>query len=294
MLEVLEPGPLTTVQNAGRFRASHLGISAGGAADPVSWQIGNRLVGNASAEAALEMTLKGGTFRFLKNTSFALTGSECSSLLDGKPVACWRTWAAQAGQELRVGMSREGARAYLTVHGGFLLPQSLMGQKLMRGDKLPFGSAETPVPLLQCSYRFPWTPNVELRALRGVDWECFPETLRAEFAKASFEVSPYSNRNGIRLKGQLAAGTGPGERITEGVLWGTVQLPPSGEPMILMNDQQTTGGYPQLAQVIQADRALLGQLKPGQRVKFIFVDVDDALEALREQARLIDTGLEPL
>jgi antagonist of KipI len=285
MLEVLEAGPLTTVQGGGRFRVSHLGISSGGAADPVSWEIGNRLVSNVAGEAGLEMTLRGGSFRFREGAVFALTGADCSALLDDKPAPGWQSVEARAGQILKLGNCRGGARAYLSVRGGILEPR--VGEKIRVGEVLEVGESQGPMKPTRTSYRLTLGTEVVLRALEGLDWELFPAPLRSVFRESSFEVSPYSNRNGIRLKGALPSGNGPGERITEGVLWGTLQLPPSGEPLILMNDQQTTGGYPRLAQVIQADRCVLGQLKPGQKVSFQFVEFEAAEDLLREQARLV-------
>lgn len=248
MVELIEGAPFVTCQDAEQLGVSHLGISAGGAADPVAWKLANLLVGRTSGPA-FEMTLKGGTFRFLKDGVFALTGADC-----GGP-APWQTHPAKAGDVIRLGPCREGARAYLAVGEGR--------------------------HLLKTSFRL--GSRARLRVLKGVDWESFPEILRSAFTTGHFEVSPHSNRNGIRLHGPLPSNDLPAERLTEGVLWGTVQVPPSGQPLILMNDQQTTGGYPQLAQVIQADRCLLGQLRPGEKIQFEWIEAESAVEVLRKQ-----------
>jgi len=266
MLEFLETGPYVTWQDAGRFGLSHLGISAGGAADPVSWRLANLLVGNTAAPA-LEMTLKGATVRFSADATFALTGADTGATLDDKAVEAWRTHSAKVGQVLKLGICRGGARAYL-------------------------GISRANRSLFKTSYRL--GQRTSLRALAGVDREKFPEPLRGAFVASRFEVTPQSDRNGLRLKGALPAAEAPGERLTEGVLWGTVQVPPSGEPLILMNDQQTTGGYPQLAQVIQADRCLLGQLRPGEQFQFHWVEAEAAVEILRGQNRAVEASVAPL
>jgi 5-oxoprolinase (ATP-hydrolysing) subunit C len=260
VLELTAPSPFVALQGAPRFHLSHFGISSGGAADPVSFTLANLLVGNPSGTPAFEMTLRGGEFLIRKAGVLALTGSDFGATLDGEAVAPWQSFAVKVGQRLKVGSSRGGARAYLA-HGS--------GRPRSTAFRVSFGP---------------------IRVLKGVDWDDFSSELVDRFFEREHLVTPLSNRNGIRLQSELPK-IAVSEKLTEGVLWGTVQITPDGQPVILMNDQQTTGGYPKIAQVIRADRGLLGQLKPGQRISFVLVDEDRALEALRDQRRQMEESL---
>lgn len=277
MIRVLDPGPWIALRDAGCWRQSHLGVSPGGAADPWSHAVANRLVGNADEAAAYEITLRGGRFGFDAAARFALAGAEFDATLDDEPVPSWQTVIARAGQELKLGYARDGARCYLAF------------------------AADDGAPLLRARTRTTFTLPAIVRVTPGADAASFDAALRDVFVAGEWTVSPHSDRHGLRLLpavsgGRLRVARGnaiDGLDSSQGVTWGTVQLPPSGEPLVLMNDQQTTGGYPQLAQVIIADRPRLGQLRPGDRLRFHWIDPDAAVTVLAEQRRRLATVVVP-
>lgn len=301
MIEVLEPGLLTTVQDSGRPGLAHLGISIGGAADPFSFFIANQLVGNGGDEAALEMTLKGCSLKFERASLIALTGSDFKPTLDDEPIPLWKTTPVKAGQVLRMGMTKEGPRCYLAIAGGIDVPVVLQsrshsisagfggfqGKPLRMGDRFSLQETATRDNLiLEAQYHFKYEETTEIGFLPGRDWESLTEESRKEILANTFTVTDQANRNGVRLTGPQLRLTDYSERLTEGVSWGTVQLPASGSPLILMNEQTTTGGYPAILQIIQRDLYKLGQLKPQNRIRFVLMTVENATELLRRHEQM--------
>jgi KipI family sensor histidine kinase inhibitor len=278
-ITVVAPGMFTTVQDLGRPGHGLLGISPGGAADRTALIAGNRLADNADGAAALEMTLLGGAFRFEIDALIAVTGSDFAAEIDGAPVASWTAVPVRAGQVLRLGHTRQGARAYLCVRGGIEVPLFLgsasthvlsglggfEGRALRQGDVLSVGAASKAVaPGLPARS----APRKTLRVLPGPDWGLFSPAARKTFFAGSYEVTPHCDRLGLRLSGPAVARKSGTEYVSTGVCVGSVQIAPDGQPMILFVDQQTTGGYPQLACVVSVDHSSLGQLKPGDEVRF--------------------------
>jgi len=300
-MNVVEPGFLTTVQDLGRFGFAHLGVSPCGAADSVSLRVGNRLAGNAESAAALEMTLAGGKFRFEQETVIALTGSEFGTMLDGQPVQMWTAIRAKEGAELHVGHARGGARCYLCVGGGIVVEEILgssstdlragfggfNGRALRRGDRLSLGSPTGPPLSVEPREFHGFSGGSTLRVTRGPQAHMFsPDALR-RLCAAEYRVRDDSNRLGVRLSGEPIRELTREQLLTEGVSLGAVQIPPDGQPILLFVDQQTTGGYPKLANVILADLPKLGQLAPRNSVRFAEVDLAPAHAALRyREARL--------
>ena len=303
VIQVEAPGLLTTVQDLGREGFGPIGVSPSGAADPISLRLGNRLVGNLESAAGLEMTLLGGTFLFPQGGILALTGSDFGATLDCAAVAPGTPFEAAPGQTLRLGPTRSGARCYLCVCGGISVPRFLGsasthilsglggfdGRPLRERDVLRIGSAtnlfrkRTIAP--QISERF--APRKVLRVTPGpqVDW--FSESSLHSFYKGTYRVGEQSNRMGLRLEGTPVAPRQAGEMITEGVSLGAVQVPMGGLPIILFVDQQTTGGYPKIANVISADLHRVGQLRPRDEIRFEQVTFETARSLLIEQEELL-------
>jgi biotin-dependent carboxylase-like uncharacterized protein len=284
---VLSPGLLTTVQDLGRFGYAHLGISASGAADALALRAGNLLVGNAENAAALEMTLAGGTFEFEAEAVVAITGGEFEA---GVPL--WTVVRVKAGETVRCGPARRGARAYLCVRGGIAVPPVLgsasthlftelggmHGRALKRDDLLPVGDDALRRP--RAKRLTPPAPfDGILRATPGPQADQF-----SAFFGQEWEVARDSDRMGIRLRGTPLRGA-RASMPTEGVPLGAVQAPPGGEPIILFVEHQTTGGYPKPANVVSADFTRLGQLRPGERVRFEEVGFDEAYRLLQAQEK---------
>jgi biotin-dependent carboxylase-like uncharacterized protein len=303
VIHVQAPGLLTTVQDLGREGFGPIGVSPSGAADPISLRLGNRLVGNIEGAAGLEMTLLGGTFLFPKGAVIALTGSDFGSTLDAAPVAPWTSVAAKAGQTLRVGPTRSGARSYLCVQRGIVVQPFLgsasthllsglggyQGRALRKGDILRIASANASLPKKtiapQTQERL--APRKLLRVTPGPQSDWFPEPSQQLFYKSTYRVAEESNRMGLRLEGPHISQQIAGEMITEGVSLGAVQITAAGSPIILFVEQQTTGGYTKIANVISADLHSLGQLRPRDEIRFQRVDWDTARALLREQEQLL-------
>ena len=311
VIQVLEPGLFTTVQDLGREGFGPLGVSPSGAADAISLRLGNRLVGNAEGAAALEMTLLGGTFEFPDAAELALSGSDFGATLDGKAVEMWTVFDAKPRQVLRLGPTRSGARCYLCVRGGIAVKPFLgsasthilsglggyEGRALKKGDVLTSG---TGIPA--CSLGGAGTigkrrlasralekikPRKVLRVTPGPQSDWVSEAARKIFYESTYRVAEESNRMGIRLQGAAIPAPDGGEMISEGVALGALQVPEGGQPIILFVEQQTTGGYPKIANIISADFHSLGQLRPRDEIRFERVDWETARALLIKQEKLL-------
>ena len=302
-IQVQEPGLLTTVQDLGRDGFGPLGVSPSGAADPISLRLGNRLVANPESAAGLEMTLLGGTFLFPEGAILALTGSDFVATLDGTDVDLWTSIDVRPRQTLRVGPARSGARCYLCVGGGIAVKPFLgsssthiltglggfKGRPLRKGDVLHMGSAigsfrkRTIAPQARNNL----SPRRILRVTPGPQSNWFSESSLSEFYRETYRVGEQSNRMGLRLEGKAVTQNSPGEMITEGVSLGAVQVTPGGLPIILFVEQQTTGGYPKIANVISADLHRVGQLRPRDEIRFEQVTFEAARSLLMEQEKML-------
>jgi biotin-dependent carboxylase-like uncharacterized protein len=306
VVEVRTPGLLTTVQDLGREGFGPMGVSASGAADPVALRIGNRLVGNPEGAAGLEMTLLGGTFVFPERAVVALTGSDFGATLDDKPLEMWSSVEVRAGGALDLGATRDGVRCYLCVGGGidvklFLGSASthllsglggFEGQALRKGDVLKIGREGGSFRTFRKNRvagraMEKFAPRRVLRVTGGPQSDWFSEAARKEFYAGMYRVTEESNRMGLRLDGAGIASVLGGEMISEGVSLGAVQITASGLPIILFVEQQTTGGYPKIANVISADMSSLGQLRPRDEIRFELVEMETARALLVEQEKLL-------
>jgi antagonist of KipI len=306
-IEVVAPGLLTTVQDLGREGFGPLGVSPSGAADAVSLRVGNRMVGNPEGAAALEMTLLGGAFAFPQGAIVALAGSDFGATLAEAPVAPWTSIEVPVGGFLRVGPTRSGARCYLCVSGGIEEPLFLgsasthllsglgghEGRALRKGDVLRIGA---PLAGIEAQFRQrtvsspalqALAPRKVVRATPGPQADWFAEEALRAFYSTTYRVAEESNRMGLRLDGPPIADNVPGEMISEGMPLGAIQIASGGLPIILFVEQQTTGGYAKIANVISADFHCLGQLRPRDEVRFQPVDLDQARAALLQQEALL-------
>lgn len=304
-IHVISPGFQTTVQDLGRYGCAHLGVSASGAADALSLRLGNLLVGNPENTAALEMTLAGGTFEFESDILIALTGSDFQPELDGQPVPMWNSLAVKSGQRLCCSSTKDGARCYLSVRGGILVPLvfgsasthlqtglgGFKGRALEKGDVLTTGAAEgmnsEPPRRINASFLTRKLSRSVVRIVTSSRSDLFPQKLLNVLSTSTYTILEESNRMGIRLNGPPLLHNGVKEIITEGVSTGAMQLPRDGEPIILFVEHQTTGGYPQIANVISADFHILGQLKPRDEIRFQPVSLNQAWAMLRDQESAI-------
>lgn len=302
-IRVEAAGLLTTVQDLGRYGFGAIGVSPAGTADPLSLRLGNRLVGNSENAAALEMTLLGGAFVFPKGAIGALVGSDFDANLDGADVALGESFEARPGQTLRLGSSRSGARCYLCIQGGIRVPTFLGsasthllshlggfdGRQLQKGDVLAIGESAAPFRKRVVAPRlreYLAARNV-LRVTPGPQAEWFSEQSLRTFYSTAYRVAEQCNRMGLRLEGAAFPEEAEKPMITEGVSLGAIQVPPGGLPIILFVDQQTTGGYPKIANVISADLHRVGQLRPRDEIRFEQVRFDATRALLVEQEKLL-------
>ena len=308
MIDMIAPGMQTTVQDLGRPGYGHLGVSACGAADALAVRIGNRLLGNPDNAAALEMTLLGGRFLLHGDARLVLTGADMDATLDGKPVPLWAPVKARTGATLAFAGTSEGARGYICIQGGIKVPPVLgsrsthlpsrlggvEGRALKSGDVLnigkPTAAAATRTISAEALVRLR-SPGDVLRITASAQTTAFPDTSRTRFASESWSVQLDSSRMGVRLAGQPLDAPLGGTMTTEGAPLGAIQVTPSGEPVILGVDHQTTGGYPKIACVISADRWRIGQLRPRAMVRFEWVSFDDARRLLLEQEERLEEVL---
>lgn len=298
MLTVLRSGMQTSVQDLGRPGYRARGIGLGGALDRAALRLANLLVGNDPSAAGLEIVLGQFQARFEAPCWLALTGADAAATLDGQSLSVGWCYPVRAGQQLKLGSVATGMRSYLAVSGGIAAAPILgsrstdlkagfgggAGRALQSGDVLPFGEAGRLPRWIRGVRPLPF--NHRVRALPGPEFDEFDEHSRHHFWQHSWQVSPQSNRMGYRLQGSTPlAMSAPREMLSHGLLPGVVQVPPAGQPIVLLADAQTTGGYPRIACVIDADLDHLAQLRPGQTIHFIPCTQDEALRAAALQAR---------
>ena len=299
MIEIVSAGVMASVQDLGRPGWRNLGVGSSGAMDAFALRIGNMMVGNPQDLAGIEFTLGGFRLRFQRDAVFALTGADAGATLDGVPVPEWWVRHARAGQVLSAQMAGRGMRSYLAVAGGIDVAPvmssratdlkggfgGLEGRALQAGDLLPVAEAEPP-RIGPCGFgldeaRLNLLPEAEpeIRFIPAKEWDIHGPALQERFLTSAWVLQPDSNRMGYRLSGPEMRRGEPLELLSHGILPGTIQLPPGGQPVIQLNDANTCGGYPKLGVVVEADLTALAQLRLGARLRFRAVTRDEALAA---------------
>ena len=299
MLEVKEPGLFTTVQDLGRNGYQAYGMPVAGAMDEYACKMANRLLGNEPGAAVLEMTLLGGSFFFRQACWVAVTGAAMPISLDGKTQSNWSRFFAPAGSELSFGYAEQGCRTYLAVQGGVDVPVilgsrstytrgtigGLNGRALKAGDVLPLGACDRSLkkPLfLPATYSPIQEERPLVRVLLGPQAEAFTKQGVAALFSADYEISSEADRMGYRLEGPVIEHVGKADIISDALCLGAIQVPGHGQPIVMMADRQTTGGYTKIGAVIGADLGKLAQSKPGDRVRFVQCSDAEAVAALRQ------------
>jgi biotin-dependent carboxylase-like uncharacterized protein len=329
MIRVLKPGALSQLQDLGRYGHQRYGVPVNGVMDEWSHRIANILVGNPDDSPTLECALTGPALRFTRDRLIALSGADMQASIEGLPAPLNQPLLVRGGATLRFGERRRGARVYLAVRGGFDVPRVMgsrstyirggyggfHGRALSRDDRLPLCACDTGYPgatrlLVQCGTPFVSAGQFELpaaggapgmlRVMQGPQWEAFTEDARTAFCEHAYEIGNQSDRMGYRLSGPRLSLASPLEMVSEAVAFGTVQVPPDGNPIILMADRQSAGGYPKIAYVASVDLPALAQAVPGDAVRFATVSLDeaqalylareDALAALRRTVALAMQG----
>ncbi|MCT4496885.1 biotin-dependent carboxyltransferase family protein [Pseudomonas sivasensis] len=303
-IKVIKPGMLSTFQDTGRHGFQHWGVPVTGVMDEDAHALCNLLVGNPRTFSTLEMTLQGPTLHFQAKAVIALAGADLGAELDAIPLKPGVAALVSPGSTLSFGKRRQGARSYLAVGGGFLLPPlmnststysrggfgGLRGRALQAGDLIPICSSFANPPRLSPRSHFGLYEAVaceQIRVIAGREWKDFSAESQAHFLNHDYTLSGDSDRMGYRLDGTPLALSSPKELLSESVTFGTVQVPPSGKPLILMADRQTTGGYPRIAQVASVDLPRLAQLLPGDKLRFSLIDLSAAETLLLTRARTL-------
>jgi antagonist of KipI len=301
---VAKPGMLTTIQDLGRWGYQDSGVPVAGPMDSYSHRLANRLVGNPDGAATCEVTVIGPDLVFEDEVIFAIAGGEFPIKLDGALIPTHIACCAGPGSRLTIGMRTRGARAYLAVAGGIDVPlllgsraTSLVshmgpfgGRPLRAGDRLsvgacrgePRGGEPLPLPERGTRLRFIWGPQADE----------FTDDARVVFTSSQFEVTPQSNRMGYRLSGPRLTHRRTADILSEATPFGSMQVPASGHPILLMADRQTTGGYTKIATIITADLPFAGQLAPGDWVRFTPCSAADARRALADREECLG-GFDP-
>lgn len=277
--EVLDPGARTTIQDLGRPGHAHLGVPRSGAADRLAFTLANRLVGNAEDAPALETTLRGPTLRFTHAATVALSGADVDATVDGRPIAMHAPHRMRPGQVLRVGHATRGLRTYVAVRGGIDAPRTLgsaSGDQLTglgpppleTGDCLPVGRLQLAAPSVDVAPVPTLSPRPVLRVVLGPREDWFAPDAVTALLSERFVVGTQVDRIGARLRGPLLTHRFSEQLRSEGMVAGAIQVPSSGDPILLLADHPTTGGYPVIAVVVEEDLPRAAQLRPGDEVRF--------------------------
>jgi biotin-dependent carboxylase-like uncharacterized protein len=311
--EVIDAGTFAIVVDRGRFGFRGIGVTTGGPLDAIAFSVANALAGNHADAAALEITLGALTLRFESDARFALAGADCAADLDGARVDAWGSYEARRGAVLTLRRPRAGARSYVALAGGIGVDLVMgsrdtnvaasfggyAGRALRAGDRVPAGSGRNAAfppgarprckpPQWDFAARTDSGAATQVRFLSGGEFATLSEDARHALWSNIYVLGPQSNRMGARLSGAPPIAFAGEGRPSRAVFPGVVQLPPSGDPIILLADAQTTGGYPALGVAIEADLWKIAQLPVGGRMRFVPCSIEAAAEARREVASYLE------
>ncbi|MDO9416390.1 biotin-dependent carboxyltransferase family protein [Pararhizobium sp.] len=310
MIEILSTGAVNTVQDLGRRGYLDVGVGRSGTMDAPALEVANRLAGNEPGAAGIEVALFPFRVKFHADTVFAVTGANCPVTLNGQTLPSW--WAAEAksGDTLTIGLPSAGARVTLAFRGGIDLPEvlgsratdlksgfgGLEGRGLNRGDRLTLGPFSAAPLRIKGGYGVDPAvltapvagyPGICLRVMPSAEHDVFTDDARQAFYGTGWTVTNEANRMGYRLSGPGLALTRKLELFSHGIMPGTIQVPPSGQPIIQLAEANTCGGYPKIANIIEADLWRMAQVPVGAEIRFVPVSLDAAIEALRQQRAVL-------
>ena len=300
IMKILSPGPLSTVQDMGRVGYMKSGFSQNGAMDSYAMQIANILVGNACCEGVIEMTFMGISAEFDTDTVIAITGADMQPKINGESIAMYTAYQIKKGDTLSLGMASEGMRAYLAIAGGFDIAKKMGslstnikckiggidGGRLKADDEIFLKRGARLLDQTTRSYKKKSTPKkLVVRVILGPQDDYFTQKGKERFFSSVYTVSDKSDRMGIRLDGESVESVSGVDIISDGIAFGSVQIPASGKPIIMMADRQTTGGYAKIATVISVDLSILAQARPGSEIIFKAVNEKTALKLLKKREK---------
>ena len=287
---VKQPGLLSLLHDRGRFGAHNLGLTTGGPLDPLAFDWANRLLGNDNNATCLEVSFGGLSLEAEVDTTIVITGAKKPCKINGTEINQWQTHSIKQGDLLELGFASEGVRAYLAVAGGFDIEPSfgssstvvrekiggIQGDKLQAGDQLSCKSHTLSQQLRLADEDQPvYGKQATLRVVKGYQQAAFDHIQQFRFFNSEYIVTERSDRMGFRLEGEVIHSTMIG-MLSEGICHGAIQIPADGQPIVLMNDRQTIGGYPKIGSVIPIDTARLAQLPPGSSIRFEAISIEQA------------------
>ena len=309
---VIAPGILSLLQDGGRFGKQQIGLTTGGPLDSFAFVVANRLCHNQDDSCAIEVSIGGLTLESSIDTCIALTGAKLGIKVNGQDQPQWQSIAIKAGDKISIGFASEknsGCRAYLAVAGGFNVVKQfgsnatvcregiggLQGSALQKSEVLPCEATQHKTRLkLKDQQRPSYSEQVHLRVILGYQQDHFDAVKKALFFSSEYTVSDLCDRMGYRLEGAKVNADIDGI-LSEGICLGAIQVPADGQPIVLMNDRQTIGGYPKIGSVFTPDLAKLAQLSAGGKIQFSALDINDAhQEFLLAQRQLKQLTLEEL
>jgi antagonist of KipI len=303
---ILKPGLLTTIQDKGRKGYQQFGMPVAGAMDELSMRLANTLVGNNEFEACLETTMLGPEIQFDSETVIAITGGNLSPKINGIDAPMWRSLKVNKDDILSFGILRSGCRSYIAAAGGFSVPVVMEskstyirggiggyeGRALRKNDKISLVGSNTDSLLIDRAIPQNELPQYSneytIRVILGPQEEYFTKESIDTFLSSEYVISNEADRMGYRLSGPKLEHSNGADIISDGITLGSIQVPGHGMPIIMMADRQTTGGYPKIATVISSDIHLLGQAKPGDKLKFSAISIELAHNVLKEYENSID------
>ena len=293
-LKVLKPGILSLITDGGRFGHHRIGLTTGGPIDPLAFRWANRLLGNDANCTMIEASFGGLVLEAELDTFIVVTGATAPLKINGLDAELWRCHEIKAGDKIELGFASEGCRSYLAVAGGLSVPNTfgststvvreslggLAGDKLKAGDQLPCEPQRSvPLMVLPEELRPNYTGEITLRVIPGYQQHAFSRFQQRLFFSSEYEVSDRCDRMGYRLTGAEIKPSIDGI-LSEGICLGAIQVPADGQPIVLLNDRQTIGGYPKIGSMVSLDVARLGQCMPGAKLAFEAVTIDCAHNAL--------------
>ncbi|CDQ20489.1 5-oxoprolinase subunit C family protein [Halobacillus karajensis] len=317
MISVLKAGLMTTIQDLGRYGYQKDGVITSGAMDQEAHKIANLLVGNPIQTATIEITLMGPVLEFHEDSLIAISGGDLTPVINGEPVSMWRPIYIKKGSELRFGKPKKGFRSYLSIAGGFKVPQvmdssstylranigGVEGRPLQRGDTISSGTLPIPskrfMKMLQPERKHlfneaSWFVGPEfttlqndqpIRVMPGREFDLFSKKSQEDLFQSEFQIDSKSDRMGYRLNGKPLHLLEQKNILSEAVTFGTIQVPPEGNPIILLADHQTTGGYPKIGQIASVDLPKVAQMRPGDPLAFEQISHKEAQRLLLEREK---------
>ncbi|MFT2112572.1 biotin-dependent carboxyltransferase family protein [Marinomonas sp. 2405UD68-3] len=309
-MKILQPGVLALLQDAGRIGQHRIGLTVGGPMDPFAFRWANRLCHNQYNDSAIEISIGGFSTEFTESTQIAITGAKVDAKLNGNAVPMWETLNIAAGDVLKLGFATEGCRIYLAVLGGIQLEAQFgstatvvreglgglstkSGKPLAKEDQLTLSTLPLKTRLKMPEADRPdYTDTTPLNVVLGYQTNSFSDLDKARFFNGEYTVSERMDRMGYRLTGPICKSSVT-SMLSEGICHGAIQMPPDGQPIVLLNDRQTIGGYPKLGSVMARDTARLAQMTQGKTLTFYAVTTEEA-HAINVLARRREANIELL